>query len=285
MTTEPTDGMAPLDDELSAALDPDDSLEIDPIYATQDDVGASAFSAFSKAIIAKLDGFGPPDNGVVRASEFHIGGSVPRREPYAGAKRSQHIYMRLENKVYGPVEHDGLLTLMRSGNLTGYESATIDFVRWTPLAYHPDVVLSESVDPDMTHDVLAGMSDLPAPSQATGMAAAEAFLAADEPPLAAILSNPRRKGASLPLPVVGDLEKESIEKISQRVTGGHESITDELDAVPEDAVKDPTEIDKAAGLEPAPKVETTEPTKSRAGMMIAALLIIGVVIVCVLLFM
>ena len=224
--------------------------------------------------------------GVVKASEFHIGGSVPRREPYAGAKRSQHIYMRLENKVYGPVEHDGLLKLMRSGNLTGYESATIDFVRWTPLAYHPDVVLSESVDPDMTHDVLAGMSDLPAPSQATGMAAAEAFLAADEPPLAAILSNPRRKGASLPLPVVGDLEKESIEKISQRVTGGHESITDELDAVPEEAAKDPGEIDKAAGLDTAPPpTVASEPKNSRTGMIIAALLIIGVVIVCVLLFM
>lgn len=175
-----------------------------------------------------------PIEGRSVAREFSLGGSVPRAEPkQRGGFKSEDVFLRLENKVYGPLTQDELGELLQSGQLTGFESASSDLRTWTPLIYHPRMTLSGQIDPDATHALLHGRSDLPAAgSRPVGINLEDlADLADDEDipveepgaPLAAILIKPvaARRGADgapviIDAPVYADLEEESLEEVIER---------------------------------------------------------------------
>ncbi|MFT5992737.1 MAG: hypothetical protein ACJA1R_000997 [Flavobacteriales bacterium] len=163
-----------------------------------------------------------------QVAEFSLSGLVPRAEPDSIRRfRSKDVYIRLENRIYGPLTQDELGELLASGNLTGFESASSDLRTWTPLIYHPKMMLAGEIDPDQTHDVLHKRSDLPAASRAAEAIDLETF--GDEPeeetapamPLAAILIKPvrvsRKTGEVLDAPVLADLDEESLEDVIERM--------------------------------------------------------------------
>ena len=180
--------------------------------------------------VLAMEAVGEHDNGA-NVADFQLAGAVPRDEPTGehGRFRSKDVYLRLENRVYGPLTQDELDELLASGDLTGFESASNDLRTWTPLIYHPRMTLRGQIDPDATHNVLHQRSDLPTASRAAGGVDLEAFgeeeddVVVDEPvktPLAAILIKPMkvRRGAGHVLEerVFANLDEESLEEVIER---------------------------------------------------------------------
>ena len=171
-------------------------------------------------------------------AEFSVNQIVPRVEPTTRPFTSTEIFLRLEQTIYGPLSRERLAELLASGRLTGFEQASSNLRTWTPLIYHPRMVLAEDVDPETTHRMLQTESDLPKESgvqrridlaqygeqswAATEEAPAVPALAT---PLAKMLVRPRRRssathevepGPPLDLPVFGELGHESLESLAQR---------------------------------------------------------------------
>ena len=94
-------------------------------------------------------------------AEFSVNQIVPRVEPTMRAFTSTEIFLRLEQTIYGPLSRERLAELLASGRLTGFEQASSNLRTWTPLIYHPRMVLAEDVDPETTHRMLQTESDLP----------------------------------------------------------------------------------------------------------------------------
>ena len=171
-------------------------------------------------------------------AEFSVNQIVPRVEPTTRPFTSTEIFLRLEQTIYGPLSRERLAELLASGRLTGFEQASSNLRTWTPLIYHPRMVLAEDVDPETTHRMLQTESDLPKESgvqrridlaqygeqswAATEEAPAVPALAT---PLAKMLVRPRRRSSAthevepvppLDLPVFGELGHESLESLAQR---------------------------------------------------------------------
>jgi hypothetical protein len=171
-------------------------------------------------------------------AEFSVNQIVPRVEPTTRPFTSTEIFLRLEQTIYGPLSRERLAELLASGRLTGFEQASSNLRTWTPLIYHPRMVLAEDVDPETTHRMLQTESDLPKESgvqrridlaqygeqswAATEEAPAVPALAT---PLAKMLVRPRRRSSAthevepvppLDLPVFGELGNESLESLAQR---------------------------------------------------------------------
>ena len=171
------------------------------------------------------------------SAEFSLKNVVPREEPTTAGYKSSEIYIRLENKIYGPMPREKLNELLSSGQLTGFESASADLKHWTPLIYHPRMILTETVDPDATHELLHSETDLPQMSAKPHRVDLENLTATSDlppmdsgpsTPLAAILIKPRKRAGAIvetgpatspppSLPVFGDLAVESIESMVRRV--------------------------------------------------------------------
>ena len=171
-------------------------------------------------------------------AEFSVNQIVPRVEPTMRAFTSTEIFLRLEQTIYGPLSRERLAELLASGRLTGFEQASSNLRTWTPLIYHPRMVLAEDVDPETTHRMLQTESDLPKESavqrridlaQYGEEATLSNEVALEEPvlstPLAKMLIRPRKRSSathdaeplpSLDLPVFGDLGHESLESLAQR---------------------------------------------------------------------
>ena len=177
-------------------------------------------------------------------AEFSVNQIVPRVEPTTRAFTSTEIFLRLEQTIYGPLSRERLAELLTSGRLTGFEQASSNLRTWTPLIYHPRMVLAEDVDPETTHRMLETESDLPKESAVQrridlaqygelGQFGEQATLSNEavpsEPvlstPLAKMLIRPRRRSSaaheveqspSLDLPVFGDLGQESLASLAQR---------------------------------------------------------------------
>lgn len=170
-------------------------------------------------------------------AEFSVNQIVPRVEPTMRAFTSTEIFIRLEQTIYGPLSRERLAELLTSGRLTGFEQASSNLRTWTPLIYHPRMVLAEDVDPETTHRMLQTESDLPKESAVQRRidlaqygeqtAATEEALAmpALSTPLAKMLVRPRKRSSAthdtepappLDLPVFGDLGHESLESLAQR---------------------------------------------------------------------
>ena len=171
-------------------------------------------------------------------AEFSVNQIVPRVEPTMRAFTSTEIFLRLEQTIYGPLSRERLAELLASGRLTGFEQASSNLRTWTPLIYHPRMVLAEDVDPETTHRMLQKESDLPKESavqrridlaQYGEQATLSNEVVQDEPvlstPLAKMLIRPRKRSSathdaeplpSLDLPVFGDLGHESLESLAQR---------------------------------------------------------------------
>lgn len=111
------------------------------------------------------DGYELPTDGNAVVKEFDLGGAVPRQQPRGDAYRTEDVYIRLENTIYGPLQRDELTELLTSGQFTGYESASTDLQHWTPLLYHPRMNLTGQADPDRTHALLHQQTTLPQISQ------------------------------------------------------------------------------------------------------------------------
>jgi hypothetical protein len=175
------------------------------------------------------------------SAEFSLENVVPRAEPSTYSYRSEDIYVRLENKIYGPMSRDRLNELLSSGLLTGFESASADLRHWTPLIYHPRMILTETVDPDATHDLLHSETDLPQTHarprridlEKLGEDPSAALPEEEIPatPLAAMLIKPKRRTGDVvetsstgrldrrredDLPVFADLELESLDDAAAR---------------------------------------------------------------------
>jgi len=171
-------------------------------------------------------------------AEFSIDQIVPRAEPSTREFTSSEIFLRLEQTIYGPLSRERLAELLASGRLTGFEQASSNLRTWTPLIYHPRMVLAEDVDPETTHRMLQTESDLPKESAVqrridlahygeqalapTEEVPAQPALAT---PLAKMLIRPRKRSSathnaeaspSLDLPVFGDLGHETLETLAQR---------------------------------------------------------------------
>lgn len=171
-------------------------------------------------------------------AEFSIDQIVPRAEPATREFTSSEIFLRLEQTIYGPLSRERLAELLASGRLTGFEQASSNLRTWTPLIYHPRMVLSEDVDPETTHRMLQTESNLPKESAVqrridlahygeqalapTEEVPAQPALAT---PLAKMLIRPRKRSSathnaeptpSLDLPVFGDLGQETLESLAQR---------------------------------------------------------------------
>ena len=171
-------------------------------------------------------------------AEFSVNQVVPRVEPTTRAFISTEIFIRLEQTIYGPLSRERLAELLASGRLTGFEQASSNLRTWTPLIYHPRMVLAEDVDPETTHSMLQRESDLPKESavqrridlaQYGEQATLSNEVVPEEPvlstPLAKMLIRPRKRSSathdaeplpSLDLPVFGDLAHESLESLAQR---------------------------------------------------------------------
>ncbi len=261
------------DAELEAALNAE--------LADEPGRGGLEYQQFVAALLNQVKGVLPPSGTQQRV--FEIEGPVPRNEPYLGLVQTTEIFLRLENKIYGPLDDDRLAELLTSGILTGYESVTRDFVRWTPVAYHPRIVLADSVDPDLTHDALSGVSDLPAPAPKREVVPEDPRTAA-EPPLAVVFRKVPRPNA-MRLPVVADLDDEPLKAVVERITGDHEVIVpirqeEDPDAEPEaTAVAAPEE----ATAEESPIVATpsTPPTSGRRGGKIVLILAVIIILAAV----
>lgn len=219
-----------------------------------------------------------PQNQSPSKADFQLGGTVPRSEPTGnhGRYRSKDVYLRLENRVYGPLTQHELDELLASGDLTGFESASNDLRTWTPLIYHPRMTLRGQIDPDATHHVLHQRSDLPTASRAASGVDLEALADMEDEevelpktPLAAILIKPmkvsRSRGAVLQERVFANLDEESLEEVIERhgipevppvpdepqAANSHED-TDELQIVVEDSdVRKLSEVVPASADEPA----------------------------------
>ena len=171
-------------------------------------------------------------------AEFSVNQIVPRVEPTMRAFTSTEIFLRLEQTIYGPLSRERLAELLASGRLTGFEQASSNLRTWTPLIYHPRMVLAEDVDPETTHRMLQTESDLPKESgvqrridlaQYGEQATLSNEVVPEEPvlstPLAKMLIRPRKRSSAthdaepmppLDLPVFGDLGHESLESLAQR---------------------------------------------------------------------
>lgn len=173
-------------------------------------------------------------------AEFSMDQVVPRAEPAAREFTSTDIFLRLEQTIYGPLSRERLAELLASGRLTGFEQASSNLRTWTPLIYHPRMVLAEDVDPETTHRMLQTESNLPKESavqrrvdlaQFGELASAPTETMAAEPalstPLAKMLIRPRKRSSathnaeaspSLDLPVFGDLGQETLESLAKRAS-------------------------------------------------------------------
>ncbi len=171
-------------------------------------------------------------------AEFTVNQIVPRVEPTTRAFTSTEIFIRLEQTIYGPLSRERLAELLTSGRLTGFEQASSNLRTWTPLIYHPRMVLAEDVDPETTHRMLQTESDLPKESAVQRRIDLAAYgeqatlsneVVPEEPvlstPLAKMLIRPRKRSSathdaeplpSLDLPVFGNLGHESLESLAQR---------------------------------------------------------------------
>lgn len=171
-------------------------------------------------------------------AEFSIDQIVPRAEPATREFTSSEIFLRLEQTIYGPLSRERLAELLTSGRLTGFEQASSNLRTWTPLIYHPRMVLAEDVDPETTHRMLQTESDLPKESAVQRRIDLAAYgeqatlsneVVLEEPvlstPLAKMLIRPRKRSSathdaeplpSLDLPVFGNLGHESLESLAQR---------------------------------------------------------------------
>ena len=171
-------------------------------------------------------------------AEFSVNQIVPRVEPTTRAFTSTEIFIRLEQTIYGPLSRERLAELLASGRLTGFEQASSNLRTWTPLIYHPRMVLAEDVDPETTHRMLQTESDLPKESavqrridlaqygEPSAAATEEApAMPALSTPLAKMMVRPRKRSSAthevepvppLDLPVFGDLAHESLESLAQR---------------------------------------------------------------------
>jgi hypothetical protein len=171
-------------------------------------------------------------------AEFSVNQIVPRVEPTTRAFTSTEIFLRLEQTIYGPLSRERLAELLTSGRLTGFEQASSNLRTWTPLIYHPRMVLAEDVDPETTHRMLETESDLPKESavqrridlaqygeQASAATEEVPAMAAHAMPLAKMLVRPRKRSSAthevepappLDLPVFGDLGHESLESLALR---------------------------------------------------------------------
>lgn len=140
-----------------------------------------------------------PENIPV-VSEVPLGGIVPRPEPVTHTlPPSGDLYLRLEGRIYGPFQPDILEELLQSGKLTGFETASPDLHRWTPLAYHPRIVRNRYRNLDQAHQLLAEMSALPAVAKPKPM------------PRAAIVRRPKHRPAQSPEDVTPANEAEENE--------------------------------------------------------------------------
>lgn len=163
-----------------------------------------------------------PVDGQSVTAEFSLSGLVPRKD-VTGARgfKSDDVFVRLENTIYGPLSRDELADLLASGQLTGYESASSDLQHWTPLLYHPRMALTGRADPDRTHELLHEKSSLPQASRSPRRVSLEDI--ADEvpeaiaaaTPLAAIMvkkirrrKDDEREPKKLALPVYKEVEPE-----------------------------------------------------------------------------
>jgi len=170
-------------------------------------------------------------------AEFSVNQIVPRVEPTMRAFTSTEIFIRLEQTIYGPLSRERLAELLASGRLTGFEQASSNLRTWTPLIYHPRMVLAEDVDPETTHRMLETESDLPKESavqrridlaqygEQTAATEEAPAMPALSTPLAKMLVRPRKRSSAthdtepappLDLPVFGDLGRESLESLAQR---------------------------------------------------------------------
>ena len=170
-------------------------------------------------------------------AEFSVNQIVPRVEPTMRAFTSTEIFIRLEQTIYGPLSRERLAELLASGRLTGFEQASSNLRTWTPLIYHPRMVLAEDVDPETTHRMLQTESDLPKESavqrridlaqygEQTAATEEAPAMPALSTPLAKMLVRPRKRSSAthdtepappLDLPVFGDLGRESLESLAQR---------------------------------------------------------------------
>lgn len=205
--------------------------------------------------VLAMEAVGEHDNGA-NVADFQLAGAVPRDEPTGehGRFRSKDVYLRLENRVYGPLTQPELDELLASGDLTGFESASNDLRTWTPLIYHPRMTLRGQIDPDATHNVLHQRSDLPTASRAASGLDLEAFgedeeaAVEEEPaktPLAAILIKPMRVSRSaghvLEERVFANLDEESLEEVIER-SGIPEAPPIPMDARRGDPLEDTDEL-------------------------------------------
>ena len=223
------------------------------------------------------------------AQEFALGGAIPRAEPQERRGfKSQDVFLRLENKVYGPLTQDELGDLLESGQLTGFESASSDLRTWTPLIYHPRMTLNGQIDPDATHDLLHGRSDLPAAGSRPVSVNLEelADLEEDEEipgtPLAAILimpsgplatpktlapkkSAPAKAATSLDAPVFADLDEEDLDAVIVRsgvpADDANDELADTSENIPttEAKAEPPPEPDAPPPAPPAPVAAAASP--------------------------
>ena len=120
-------------------------------------------------------------------SVVDLKGPIPRAEPTDVRAFADALYIRLEGRIYGPVEPDRLELLLESGTLTGLETASNDLRHWTPLAYHPRIVRGRIRDLEKVHEVLTELSTLPLPK------GNESVPIQVGPPQAAILRRPKRR--------------------------------------------------------------------------------------------
>lgn len=172
-------------------------------------------------------------------AEFSMDQLVPRAEPATREFTSTDIFLRLEQTIYGPLSRERLAELLASGRLTGFEQASSNLRTWTPLIYHPRMVLAEDVDPETTHRMLQTESNLPKESAVQRRIDLAQYGEAEAPtsdapatsapatPLAKMLIRPRKRSTvalsavpspSLDLPVFGDLGHETLETLAQRAS-------------------------------------------------------------------
>ena len=95
------------------------------------------------------------------SAEVTLAGPIPRAEPTDVRLHTSALYIRLEGRIYGPVDPDRMELLLESGTLTGLETASVDLRHWTPLAYHPRIVRGRIRDLERVHEVLTELSTLP----------------------------------------------------------------------------------------------------------------------------
>lgn len=134
-----------------------------------------------------LEKYGDP-----AVAEVPLGGTIPRVEE-TSRPRSGDLYLRLEGQISGPFRPERLESLISSGILTGLEDVSVDLNHWTPLAYHPRIILSGRHDLGEVHRELRQLSDLPAKKD-------DASFSTEDVPLCAVVKKPRsaRKGHGRP---------------------------------------------------------------------------------------